>query len=703
VAEAQETAESASEDVETPEPIASQGAAETTATGETEMADQLLSEPPEEISKAPNDPLVAAKATFEVAEFKAETEMEPIAAYSGEDTELPSYAYEPPTPEGKASIEVKEEECADEPKRSLSGACQHQEESPATVAETKERALSEATQPDQKSDTPKTSPGGHADKKPFPPHPGQLGYRGGGAQKRREADDLASNSSPKPQPGKQAATGKEGAQEAATQSDSPETPKQQKEAVAEVELHGDSVIEELADSQRRVPPVGEADEGERNKKNSGEDPRGKELRQHDPSASAELEASVEGTGPGPQPGARGGAVKGAVPLAKSTKKGAGAAAHAPRPAAGAKKASRAASARAGELRDEPVANAASPTLPAAEARPDAGATQPAPGPAPGEAGSASTKKGPPAKDKPKRGDKKAAQAASAAPETRTSAKTEEEAAQLVAKVSEQANKAKPKPAKAGEVAALSRPEPAEQGPPANKKGKKTSKPTNRDAVLSAVATQPLLPNHMGSLTAPVTMPGSEGDSQRKEKAPARTGYLQKKNLDAQAESGSAPAPAQLSQNSKKQARKQVQLSHDAHSEASVAKRTNKLITLQEESLQPTTSGRSQNAPRGGPVNAYGVRLPTFADESDFGSLQVNSVVCTTSFTVGRIVQDDSTSGRGGERRPPRDASRDAHSESGSLQGSVKGKAKGNRAGAHRGSQSNFNGSDRQFGSVSIWE
>lgn len=110
----------------------------------------------------------------------------------------------------------------------------------------------------------------------------------------------------------------------------------QKEAVAEVELHGDSVIEELADSQRRVPPVGEADEGERNKKNSGEDPRGKELRQHDPSASAELEASVEGTGPGPQPGARGGAVKGAVPLAKSTKKGAGAAAHAPRPAAGAK-------------------------------------------------------------------------------------------------------------------------------------------------------------------------------------------------------------------------------------------------------------------------------------------------------------------------------------------------------------------------------
>lgn len=41
--------------------------AETTATGETEMADQLLSEPPEEISKAPNDPLVAAKATFEVA------------------------------------------------------------------------------------------------------------------------------------------------------------------------------------------------------------------------------------------------------------------------------------------------------------------------------------------------------------------------------------------------------------------------------------------------------------------------------------------------------------------------------------------------------------------------------------------------------------------------------------------------------------
>lgn len=88
-------------------------------------------------------------------------------------------------------------------------------------------------------------------------------------------------------------------------------------------------------------------------------------------------------------------------------------------------------------------------------------------------------------------------------------------------VSEQANKAKPKPAKAGEVAALSRPEPAEQGPPANKKGKKTSKPTNRDAVLSAVATQPLLPNHMGSLTAPVTMPGSEGDSQRKEKAPAR--------------------------------------------------------------------------------------------------------------------------------------------------------------------------------------
>lgn len=100
------------------------------------------------------------------------------------------------------------------------------------------------------------------------------------------------------------------------------------------------------------------------------------------------------------------------------------------------KASRAASARAGELRDEPVANAASPTLPAAEARPDAGATQPAPGPAPGEAGSASTKKGPPAKDKPKRGDKKAAQAASAAPETRTSAKTEEEAAQLVAKVTE---------------------------------------------------------------------------------------------------------------------------------------------------------------------------------------------------------------------------------------------------------------------------